>query len=87
MNDMQQIATSATPRAGELPGNQFAASRSNRVFRLPNGWYFSTRERIPLGPFTSADRAEYGIAEFLHFLNEAPEHVRNLFQRNRFSVA
>lgn len=83
----QQIAAAALPRAGESLGNPLIAERRGRVFRLPNGWYFNTREKIPLGPFASAEKAERETTDFLRFLNQAPEHVRNLFQRDRFSAA
>ena len=80
MNDIEQTRIEVMPRAGELPGNPLAAGRSSRIFRLPNGWYFSTREKIALGPFASAEKAESGIADFLDFLRQAPDHVRRLFR-------
>lgn len=83
----QQTTAAALPRAGELFGNPLIAERRSRVFRLPNGWYFNTREKIPLGPFVSAEMAERETTDFLRFLNQAPEHVRNLFQRDRFCAA
>lgn len=82
----QQSTAAALPRAGEWSGNPLIAERRSRVFRLPNGWYFNTREKIPLGPFVSAEKAERETTDFLRFLNQAPEHVRNLFQRDRFSA-
>lgn len=60
----------------EQPGNPLVAGRSSRIFRLPNGWYFNTREKIALGPFTSAEAATLGIADFLDFLREAPDHAQ-----------
>ncbi|MFZ5654930.1 MAG: DUF6316 family protein [Pseudomonadota bacterium] len=70
---------SQPPRSGEHPACELLRARSNRVFRLPNGWYFNTREQVSLGPFASPERAETAIGEFLGFLHEAPVHVRKLF--------
>lgn len=87
MNGAEQVQSERICRAGEQPGNPLASSRRGRVFRLPNGWYFNTRERIALGPFASAETAEVGIADFLAFLREAPTHVRRLFRAERAAAA
>ena len=87
MNDVERAQTEMISRAGEQPGNPLVAGRSSRIFQLPNGWYFSTREKIALGPFTSAEKAALGIADFLDFLREAPDHVRRLFRAERTLVA
>lgn len=73
------LSISEQPRAGEYPAGGLLGARSNRFFRLPNGWYFNTREQVSLGPFGSPERAEAAIGEFLGFLREAPAHVRRLF--------
>lgn len=83
MNDIKQTRTEVISRAGEQPGNPLVVGRSSRIFRLPNGWYFNTREKIALGPFTSAESAALGVADFLDFLREAPGHVRRLFRAER----
>lgn len=87
MNGVEQAQIDGSHRAGEQLGNPLASRRSNRVFRLPNGWYFNTREKIALGPFASAEKAERGIADFLAFLHEAPTHVRRLFRAERAAAA
>lgn len=87
MQDIEPTPIEHRHRAGEPAGSPLSGSRSNRVFRLPSGWYFNTRERIALGPFASADKAESGIADFLAFLNEAPTHVRRLFGTARAATA
>ena len=87
MNDVERAQTEMISRAGEQPGNPLVAGRSSRIFRLPNGWYFNTREKIALGPFTSAEAAALGIADFLDFLREAPDHVRRLFRAEQALVA
>ena len=71
------------PRAGEPAEIAAAKRRSQRIFRLPNGWYFNTREKIPLGPFASAEQTEAAIGDFLDFLHRAPLHVRQLFTGER----
>ncbi len=87
MNDGEPTRNAVVPRAGEQPDNPLATGRSSRIFRLPNGWYFNTREKIALGPFASAEKAELGIADFLDFLREAPDHVRRLFRAEQILVA
>lgn len=52
-------------RRCERPRNWF---RSNRVFAMNGQWFFSTREGIEVGPYTShdaADRAARNLGEQL----------------------
>lgn len=87
MQDTHDIPSAAPARAGEPSGNPAIAERSDRLFRRPNGWYFNTREQIPLGPFPSEEQAARGIVDFIHFLEQAPTHVRRLFRGERPSAA
>jgi hypothetical protein len=79
MNESAVETVSRRPRAGEPTETAATNRRSPRIFRLPNGWYFNTREKIPLGPFVSAEQTEVAIGDFLDFLHRAPAHVRQLF--------
>lgn len=87
MQDTHHSPSVAPTRVGEASGNPAIAQRSSRLFRLPNGWYFNTREQIPLGPFPTAEQAASGIADFRRFLEQAPTHVRRLFRGERSSAA
>lgn len=79
MNERTVEVVSRCPRTGEPAATAAAKRRSQRIFRLPNGWYFNTREKVPLGPFASAEQTEAAIGDFLDFLQRAPIHVRQLF--------
>jgi pimeloyl-ACP methyl ester carboxylesterase len=52
----------ATPRqrAGEDGARHF---RSDRVFEAAGGWWFTTREKQRIGPFSAADEARQKLAE------------------------
>ncbi|MDZ7826460.1 MAG: DUF6316 family protein [Gammaproteobacteria bacterium] len=45
---------------------------SIRVREGEDGWYFSTREGRPMGPFDSREEAEQGLADFIEFIQLAP---------------
>lgn len=79
MNERTVEVVSRRPRTGEPAATAAVKRRSQRIFRLPNGWYFNTREKVPLGPFASAEQTEAAIGDFLDFLQRAPIHVRQLF--------
>jgi hypothetical protein len=79
MNERTIEVVSRGPRTGEPAATAAVNRRSPRIFRLPNGWYFNTREKVPLGPFASAEQTEAAIDDFLDFLQRAPIHVRQLF--------
>lgn len=78
---------SRAPRAGEgsLPGA--IATRSGRLFQLSGGWYFTTREKVTLGPFPVPEKAEVAVTDFLAFIRSAPPHVVNVFKRGRTPLA
>lgn len=45
---------------------------ATRVRQGEDGWYFSTREGRPMGPFDSREEAEQGLADFIEFIQLAP---------------
>lgn len=68
------------PRAGEKTVPEVVTARNSRVFRNAGGWYFSTREKVILGPFPAPERAEAAVADFLMFIKSAPPRVINVFK-------
>ena len=68
------------PRAGEETVPRVIAARNSRLFQLADGWYFSTREKVTLGPFPAPENAEAAVADFLAFLKSAPPRVINVFK-------
>jgi hypothetical protein len=71
---------SQAPRMGEQIPSAAIAARKDRLFQLSGGWYFTTREKVTLGPFPAPERAEAAIADFLAFITSAPPRVINLFR-------
>ena len=49
-------------RQGEQGGTYF---RTERIFRIDNVWYFSTREGCNIGPYNTRDATEKGLKCFL----------------------
>ncbi len=82
---MNASTVSHQPRSGESAATAPIGNRASRVFRLPSGWYFHTREKVPLGPFASEEQTEAAVQDFLEFLERAPDHVRRLFVQSRGS--
>lgn len=39
--------------------------RANRFYRLKDNWYFSTREGVDFGPFTTKEEAEEELKDFI----------------------
>lgn len=74
---------SQVPRAGEPGAVAAIAKRTNRLFQLPGGWYFNTREQVTLGPFAAPERAEVALADFIAFITSAPPRLIALFKRRR----
>ena len=68
------------PRAGEHAVPEVVTARNSRVFQNAGGWYFSTREKVILGPFPAPERAEAAVADFLMFIKSAPPRVINVFK-------
>ncbi|MFP5414157.1 MAG: DUF6316 family protein [Gammaproteobacteria bacterium] len=73
------LQTSPLPRTGEQAVPEVITARNNRLFQGSGGWYFSTREKVTLGPFPP-ERAESAMADFLVFIKSAPPRVINLFK-------
>ncbi len=44
--------------------------RTNRYFCISGQWFFSTREHLQVGPFSSRDEAEMELLFFLRHLGE-----------------
>ncbi|MFZ2208272.1 MAG: DUF6316 family protein [Porticoccaceae bacterium] len=61
-----------------MPG--VITTRNSRLFQLADGWYFSTREKVTLGPFPAPEKAEAAVADFLMFVKSAPPRVINVFK-------
>ena len=55
-----------TPRLGET----VTASRNPRVSQAQDGWYFSTREGVAIGPFVSEELAVRGVEDYVAFAAE-----------------
>ncbi|MGE3295735.1 MAG: DUF6316 family protein [Porticoccaceae bacterium] len=68
------------PRAGEQAMPEVIAARNSRLFQNSGGWYFSTREKVTLGPFPVPERAEAAVADFMMFIKSAPPRVIHLFK-------
>ncbi len=57
-----EFSRQAAHRAGEPDERHF---RSDRVYQVEGGWYCLTRERGPLGPFTSAEDASEQLDAYI----------------------
>jgi len=55
-------------RSGE---QQKAWYRSNRFFKVNGDWYFSTREKMDVGPFTTVESAMTGLSLFIENMQAA----------------
>ncbi len=71
---------SKLPRAGEETVPGVITTRNSRLFQLADGWYFSTREKVTLGPFPAPEKADAAVADFLMFIKSAPPRVINVFK-------
>ena len=54
-------------RNGEETSMQF---RTQRFFCITGEWFFSTRERVQVGPFNNRDEAEIELMLYLRHVNE-----------------
>ena len=68
------------PRAGEQAVPEVITARNSRLFQGSGGWYFSTREKVTLGPFPAPESAEAAVADFMMFIKSAPPRVINVFK-------
>lgn len=46
--------------------------RPSRVYQEQDGWYFTTREGKPMGPFDTEVEAKQGLKDFIEFIQLAP---------------
>lgn len=51
--------------------DKVTATRSDRVFRKGDYWYFHTREGVQVGPFSSQELAEKGAGDYIGFAQDA----------------
>jgi hypothetical protein len=68
-------------RAGEKPRLRF---RTERLFAVADGWYFTTREGIDVGPYRSRDEAQAGAARLLALLRHLPPGPTSRMAIERF---
>lgn len=47
--------------------------RSDRFFKVNGEWYFSTREKVDVGPFSSRENANTGLTLFIESMQH-PQH-------------
>lgn len=52
-------------RIGDLTGQ--IPQRNPRLSQREDGWYFSTREQIAIGPFASQELAQRGVDDYVAF--------------------
>ena len=50
-------------------------SRSDRLFKVDDYWYYKTREGVDIGPFDSASEAQTGVSDFIDFILHAEPSV------------
>lgn len=63
-------------RTGEA---DHSATRRSRFFQVDGYWYYSTREKVNIGPFDSLQDAERGASAFIEFVMHAePDVVESL---------
>ena len=55
-------------RVGEDACTHF---RIGRYYRITEEWFFSTREDLQIGPFSSRDEAEIQLISYLRHISEA----------------
>ncbi|BFM08534.1 DUF6316 family protein [Halioxenophilus aromaticivorans] len=51
--------------------------RSDRFFKVNGEWYFSTREKIDVGPFTSRENASQGLSLFVENMQHPQSSVES----------
>lgn len=54
--------------------------RSDRFFKVNGEWYFSTREQIDVGPFTSRENACKGLELFIESIQHPQSNVTSAAQ-------
>lgn len=60
-----------TIRAGEDTSKVWY--RSDRFFCVDGSWYFSTREGVDIGPYSTRLAASNGLALYIHYMDANPE--------------
>ena len=66
-NEVKRPPTMPIMRDGETYKLWF---RSDRYFLVGNVWYFSTREKIDVGPYVSREAAEEGLELYIDCMIE-----------------
>lgn len=67
-------------RHGEAGNNP---NRSKRIYKEGEYWYYSTREKVNIGPFDTYSEAEAGVGEFVDFIIHAEPSVVETLARYR----
>ena len=66
------------------PGNTYP--RTDRYYRIGGEWFFSTREKLQIGPFNNRDEAEAELMSFLRHRDEGGIYIeRYILQQRRWS--
>jgi hypothetical protein len=68
MDNQQSESKLRVGEGGPLP------ERRSRTFFKGDGWYFMTRERVDVGPFSTQELAEIGVKDYAGFSMDA-DHV------------
>jgi len=68
-------------RAGEKPRLRF---RTDRLFAVSDGWYFTTREGLDVGPYRNREEAQAGAARLLELLRHLPAGPASRMAIERF---
>lgn len=50
--------------------------RSDRFFKVNGDWYFSTREKIDVGPFQTKEGADKGLTLFIESIQQPEQNVQ-----------
>ena len=67
-------------RTGEFTNSSI---RTDRYYRVCSEWFFSTREKVAIGPFASRDEAEAELMLFLRHINEGGIYVEHYVLQQR----
>ena len=66
---------------GKDPRTSRFSRRVSRYRKVGNFWYFSTREGIIMGPYSSRDVAEEETAKYIQFAQHTKSHVLKIMMR------
>lgn len=75
-----ESAINFVPRVNDSIDLAANVSRSNRYFRLGEGWYFSTREGATLGPYDTQQLAENAVSDYVEFVKDMRPSARRILK-------